>query len=52
MNNENQQAIDALKQIAMAGIQEQRSSRRWGIFFKLATFLLFLLLILVIISSA
>ena len=52
MNNENQQAIDALKQIAMAGIQEQRSSRRWGIFFKLATFLLFLLLILVLISSA
>lgn len=51
MNNENQQAVEALKQVAMASIQEQRSSRRWGIFFKLATFLLLLLLILALISS-
>lgn len=51
MNNENQQAVEALKQIAMASIQEQRSSRRWGIFFKLAAFLLLLLLILALIGS-
>lgn len=51
MNNENQQAVEALKQVAMASIQEQRSSRRWGIFFKLAAFLLLLLLILALISS-
>lgn len=51
MNNENQQAVEALKQVALASIQEQRSSRRWGIFFKLATFLLLLLLILALISS-
>ncbi len=51
MNNENQQAIEALKQVALASIQEQRSSRRWGIFFKLAAFLLLLLLILALISS-
>jgi protease-4 len=35
MNDENQQAIDALKEVALAGIQEQKSARRWGIFFKL-----------------
>ncbi len=51
MNNENQQAVEALKQVAMASIQEQRSSRRWGIFFKLAAFLLLLLLILALIGS-
>ncbi len=52
MNNENQQAIEALKQVAMAGIQEQRSSRRWSIFFKIASLLLFLLLIMAIIGSS
>ncbi|PID46539.1 MAG: S49 family peptidase [Proteobacteria bacterium] len=40
MDTDNQQAIDALKQIAMAGIEEQRRSRRWGIFFKIVFFLL------------
>ncbi len=52
INNENQQAIEALKQVAMAGIQEQRSARRWSTFFKLASLLLFLLLIMVIIGSS
>lgn len=52
MNNENQQAIEALKQVAMAGINEQRSSRRWSIFFKLATLLLFLFFIIAIIGAS
>lgn len=33
--NEETQAIQALKEIAMEGIKEQRRARRWGIFFKL-----------------
>lgn len=33
--NEETQAIQALKEIAMDGIKEQRRARRWGIFFKL-----------------
>jgi len=45
LNNENEQAIDALKEVAMAGIKEQRSSRRWGIFFKLLSLLVFLFFI-------
>ena len=52
MNNENQPAIEALKQVAMAGIDEQRSSRRWSIFFKLATLLLFLFFIIAIIGAS
>jgi len=52
MNNENQQAIEALKQVAMAGITEQRSSRRWGIFFKLAGLLLFLFFIIAIVGAS
>jgi protease-4 len=52
MNNENQQAIDALKQVAMAGIKEQRSSRRWRIFFKFASLFLLLLLVISIIGSS
>ena len=51
MNNENQQAVDALKQVAMAGIQEQRSSRRWSIFFKLAWLLLFAIFVIAVIGS-
>lgn len=35
MNSENTEAIDALKEVALAGIQEQKRARRWGIFFKL-----------------
>lgn len=52
MNNENQQAIEALKQVAMAGITEQRSSRRWSIFFKLASLLLFLFLVIAIVGAS
>ena len=52
LNNENQQAIDALKDVAMAGITEQRSSRRWSIFFKFATLILLLLLIMSVVGSA
>jgi len=50
--SENQQAIDALKQVALAGIEEQRSARRWRIFFRLASLLLFLFLIIAIIGSS
>lgn len=35
MSQEDTQAIQALKDIAMEGIKEQRRARRWGIFFKL-----------------
>ncbi|MGB1310855.1 MAG: S49 family peptidase [Leucothrix sp.] len=35
IDSENQQAIDALKEVALAGVQEQKRARRWGIFFKL-----------------
>lgn len=52
MNNEEQKAIEALKQVAMAGINEQRSWRRWNIFFKLAGLLLLLLLILLVVGSS
>lgn len=52
LNNENQQAIDALKDVAMAGIKEQRSSRRWSIFFKFATLILLFLLTMAVIGSA
>ncbi len=45
LNNENQQAIEALKDVAMAGIKEQRSARRWSIFFKIFSLLVLLLLI-------
>ena len=52
LNNENQQAIDALKDVAMAGIKEQRSTRRWSIFFKFATLILLFLLTMAIVGSA
>lgn len=35
MNQEETQAIQALKEVALEGIKEQRRARRWGIFFKL-----------------
>ena len=35
MSQDETQAIQALKDIALEGIKEQRRSRRWGIFFKL-----------------
>jgi len=43
---------DVLEKIATAGIQEQKRSRRWGIFFKLLTFVyLFALLIMIMPSK-
>ena len=50
MDIENQQAVDALKQVALAGIQEQRRSRRWNIFFKI-TFLLMALAFLLVMGG-
>ncbi|QQZ27728.1 S49 family peptidase [Thiothrix subterranea] len=35
MNEENTQALQALKDVAMESVKEQRRARRWGIFFKL-----------------
>ena len=35
MSEDNTQAIQALKDVAMEGIKEQRRARRWGVFFKL-----------------
>lgn len=52
MINENQQAVDALKEVAMAGITEQRRSRRWSIFFRIASLLLFLFLVFAIIGAS
>lgn len=47
MSTENQQAIDALKTVALAGIQEQRRARRWNIFFKIVFFLIMIGFLLV-----
>lgn len=52
LNNENQQAIDALKDVAMAGITEQRRARRWSIFFKIMTLLLAAFFILSLLGAA
>ena len=52
MNSENHEAINALKEVAMAGINEQRSARRWGIFFKLAGLLLFSFFVMAIIGAS
>lgn len=51
MMTEEAQAIQALKDVALEGIKEQRRARRWGIFFKL-TFLLYLILFLVVIFGS
>lgn len=48
--SENNEAVTALKDIALAGIKEQRTARRWGIFFKLA-FLAYFLIFLVAMSG-
>lgn len=45
MSQEETQAIQALKDVALEGIKEQRRARRWGIFFKLF-FALYLLVAL------
>ena len=36
MNDKNNDAVGALKEIALEGLKEQKRARRWGIFFKLA----------------
>ncbi len=36
MNDQNNDAVNALKEIALEGLKEQKRARRWGIFFKLA----------------
>lgn len=46
MSQEETQAIQALKDIAMEGLKEQRRARRWGIFFKLF-FIVYLLVFVV-----
>jgi protease-4 len=52
MKDQEQHAIESLKQVAMAGIQEQRRWRIWNIFFKLAGLLLLLLLIVLVIAGS
>ncbi|MDH5425450.1 MAG: S49 family peptidase [Gammaproteobacteria bacterium] len=42
---------DAIREIALAGIKEQRRSRRWGIFFKLLGFSYLLVLIIILASN-
>ena len=44
----NQQAIQSLKEIALEGIKEQRTARRWKIFFMLIFALMFFLFIMAI----
>jgi len=48
--SDNNEAVTALKDVALAGIKEQRSARRWGIFFKLA-FLSYFLIFLIVMSG-
>jgi protease-4 len=48
--NENNEAVTALKDVALASIKEQRTARRWGIFFKLA-FLSYFLIFLIAMSG-
>jgi protease-4 len=45
---ENLQAIEALKEVALEGIKEQRASRRWKIFFILIFALMFFLFMMTI----
>ena len=41
MQTESLQAIQSLKEVALAGVKEQRAARRWKIFFILIFFLMF-----------
>lgn len=47
-DTENNWEKEALREIALAGIKEQRHSRRWGIFFKLLGFAYLLIFILIL----
>jgi protease-4 len=49
--DDHNKAVNALKEIALEGIKEQRRSRRWGIFFKLALLSYFLIFIIAISSD-
>ncbi len=49
--DDNNKAVNALKEIALEGIKEQRRSRRWGIFFKLALLSYFLIFIIAMSSD-
>lgn len=49
-DTENNWEKEALREIALAGIKEQRHSRRWGIFFKLLGFA-YLLIFIIILSA-
>ena len=48
LQDNNQQAIQSLKEIALEGIKEQRASRRWKIFFMLIFALMFFLFVMAI----
>ena len=48
LHDNNQQAIQSLKEVALAGIKEQRSARRWKIFFMLIFALMFFLFFMAI----
>ena len=49
--DDNNKAVNALKEIALEGIKEQRRARRWGIFFKLALLSYFLIFIIAMTSD-
>jgi protease-4 len=49
--DDSNKAVDALKEIALEGIKEQRRARRWGIFFKLALLSYFLIFIIAMSSD-
>ncbi|RVU86251.1 S49 family peptidase [Leucothrix sargassi] len=51
LSDENNQALETLKEVALAGIVEQRRARRWNIFFKLVMFLFAALFILSLLST-
>lgn len=51
MSQEETQAIQALKDVAMEGVKEQRRARRWGIFFKLFFVVYMLILLIALIGT-
>ena len=51
MKEQNQDAVEALKTIALEGLKEQKRARRWGIFFKFAMLAYVLLLVVVMFSG-
>ena len=51
-NDDNNHAIQALKDIALEGLKEQRRARRWGIFFKFMLMLYLLGGLLLVVSTS